>query len=535
MPSTYSGSLRFELIGTGEQTGTWGTTANRNFGTLLEQAVCGVLTLPMLDVDQTLSTVNGNTDQARNAVIVATGSMSAVRSIIAPNVTKNYIVRNATTGGFNVQIKTAGGVAVSVAPGQAASVFCDGADFYLAQASPTLTSQNITDALGYIPYNSTNPSGFITAAGLSAYATLASPNFTGTPTAPTQPNGTNNQSLATTAYVVSAVTAATTGVVSFNTRTGAVVLNSGDVASALGYTPYNAANPAGYITSATAPVQSVFGRTGAVSLQASDVTTALGFTPYNASNPSGYITITALSPYAALASPTFTGVPSAPTATTGTNTTQIATTQFVQTAISASVSGVSSFNTRTGAVTLTLADVTTALAFTPPQQGNGVGQTTNAVKIGWSAGARLKVTVDSTDLGNVLFDGMSNALLANGAGYITAAGAPVQSYNGRVGAIVPQAADVTSALGYTPFSTAGGLITGSITVGSGATGVVYLGNSGARYVYFDGTYYQMPSSALVLGGRLFANGGVGNGIGSIYSQNGGSPNAPNPGDMCLIW
>jgi hypothetical protein len=52
-----------------------------------------------------------------------------------------------------------------------------------------------------------------------------------------------------------------------------------------------------------------------------------------------------------LASPTFTGVPAAPTAAGGTNTTQLATTQFVQSAIAGISSGVVSFNSRTGTVT----------------------------------------------------------------------------------------------------------------------------------------------------------------------------------------
>jgi len=38
-------------------------------------------------------------------------------------------------------------------------------------------------------------------------------------------------------------------VTSFNTRTGAITLNATDVTTALGYVPYNAANPAGYISS----------------------------------------------------------------------------------------------------------------------------------------------------------------------------------------------------------------------------------------------------------------------------------------------
>lgn len=57
-------------------------------------------------------------------------------------------------------------------------------------------------------------------------------------------------------------------------------------------------------------------------------------------NDSGYITSSSLSTYAPLASPTFTGTPAAPTATAGTNTTQIATTAFVGTAITNALSGI---------------------------------------------------------------------------------------------------------------------------------------------------------------------------------------------------
>jgi hypothetical protein len=52
------------------------------------------------------------------------------------------------------------------------------------------------------------------------------------------------------------------------------------------------------------------------------------------------------------------GYITATTPTAGANNTQVATTAFVSSAISASSSGVTSFNTRTGAVTLTASDVT---------------------------------------------------------------------------------------------------------------------------------------------------------------------------------
>lgn len=45
------------------------------------------------------------------------------------------------------------------------------------------------------------------------------------------------------------------------------------------------------------------------------------------------------------------------------------------------------------------------LGFTPVQQGGGTGQTTDKVFIGLGSGSRLKATVNTTDFGNVVFDG----------------------------------------------------------------------------------------------------------------------------------
>jgi hypothetical protein len=49
-----------------------------------------------------------------------------------------------------------------------------------------------------------------------------------------------------------------------------------------------------------------------------------------------------------------------------------------------------------------------ALGFTPVQQGGGTGQGTNKVYIGWS-GTRLKAQVDTSDLGNFVFDSQLSA------------------------------------------------------------------------------------------------------------------------------
>lgn len=59
--------------------------------------------------------------------------------------------------------------------------------------------------------------------------------------------------------------------------------------------------------------------------------------------------------------------------------------------------------------TLSEAGVQSALGFTPVQQGGGISQTTNKVYIGWTSGAGLKCTVDSTDLGSFIFGTKSQA------------------------------------------------------------------------------------------------------------------------------
>lgn len=128
--TTFSPSLKLELIGDGQQSGTWGQTTNKNLGTLLEQAIAGVVTITMNDVNYTLSSLNGVADEARNAVIIVTGTNSAQRDVIAPLVEKTYIIKNQTTGGFPIQIIGASGTGVTIANGQTTSVFCDGANFY---------------------------------------------------------------------------------------------------------------------------------------------------------------------------------------------------------------------------------------------------------------------------------------------------------------------------------------------------------------------------------------------------------------------
>ena len=88
-------------------------------------------------------------------------------------------------------------------------------------------------------------------------------------------------------------------------------------------------NDEGFISSSEAPVQSVNGATGEVTI--TNITGNAATATKATQDGNGSIITTT---YAKLASPTFTGTPKAPTATAGTNTTQIATTAFVASAVS---------------------------------------------------------------------------------------------------------------------------------------------------------------------------------------------------------
>jgi hypothetical protein len=136
MASTFSPNLRLELIGTGEQQGTWGATTNTNLGTLLEEAIGGYVSVTVSDVgDTTLTTNNGAADQSRNMVINLIGTISAARNVICPAIEKLYVVKNSTTGGKDVTFKVSGQTGVTVPNGSTYFVYVDGTDVNLIQSS----------------------------------------------------------------------------------------------------------------------------------------------------------------------------------------------------------------------------------------------------------------------------------------------------------------------------------------------------------------------------------------------------------------
>ena len=149
MASTFS-SLKFELIGTGEQDGTWGDTTNTNLGTAIEQAITGSGDITFASADVTLTLSNTNAAQvARNLRLVCVGTSGGARQLIVPAIEKQYIVQNDLAD--TVTIRTSAGTGVAIPAGKATVVFNNGTDVVdAANYFSSLSANNIslTSALG---------------------------------------------------------------------------------------------------------------------------------------------------------------------------------------------------------------------------------------------------------------------------------------------------------------------------------------------------------------------------------------------------
>lgn len=248
--------------------------------------------------------------------------------------------------------------------------------------------------------------------------------------------------------LVTYVTTGTAGVASFNTRTGPVVLLSSDVTSALNYTPLAPANNLSDLGSAaTARTNLGLGTAATMAATAflqpsnnlSDIANAatartnlglgtaatMAATAFmqGANNLSeltnaataranlglGTMATQTASLYALLASPAFTGTPTAPTAAYGTNTTQLATTAFVQNAFSVTQYATWNPTNKASIVVLSNGNLTATadlgdwVMSNAPMSGNsrlycefkGTGTT------GWNSGSGYPIVGISTSAGNV--------------------------------------------------------------------------------------------------------------------------------------
>jgi hypothetical protein len=99
----------------------------------------------MVNANYTLVSGNGVSDEARNAVLVMVSgvSLTATRDVIVPTSNKFYAVRNATTGGQSIVIKTSAGTGVTLANGLTQLMYCDGTNVVLASLPINSTTGSI--------------------------------------------------------------------------------------------------------------------------------------------------------------------------------------------------------------------------------------------------------------------------------------------------------------------------------------------------------------------------------------------------------
>jgi len=154
MASTFS-KLKIELIGTGDQSGTWGATTNNNLGSSstyrgLEQAIVGMATLVTGDFttnSYTLPYTDSNDDQDfRCLVLDITATLTGAGTVIVPAIQKPYIVMNNSSGGFAVTVKVSGQTGISVPNGAKVLLYNNGTD--VGTAVTYLTSLTLGSALG---------------------------------------------------------------------------------------------------------------------------------------------------------------------------------------------------------------------------------------------------------------------------------------------------------------------------------------------------------------------------------------------------
>jgi len=130
MTITYTGNLKLALPTTGTEAGTWGDVVNQQITALLDQSVSGTVSLTsMTNADYTLTNGNGSSpNEARYMAlsVPSTLTLTAARNIIVPTSSKAYIIRNLTTGGFAVTLKTSAGTGISVPNGKTMILYCDG-------------------------------------------------------------------------------------------------------------------------------------------------------------------------------------------------------------------------------------------------------------------------------------------------------------------------------------------------------------------------------------------------------------------------
>lgn len=476
MASTYSPNLRIELIGTGDQAGTWGNTTNSTDQYVLENAVSGYQAIPINSSNQALSYVYGSTTSAAsNQAVFAflqltTGTVTTAFNLYAPPTPKSYIIYNNTSYIATIYNSTAignttpAGAGVVIAANATITVWSDGQNF---RAANTATGNFLVEGSLTVLGNDTEIGNFSAANVLGAFEQAT---FTGSISGNTLTVPTGGVSVGSV-FVGQIISGTGIAAATSTNLTNPLSTNSGSAvvtvtqaghgfsngtpvtiagASATGGIPstnlngtyaitYINANSYSF-TAGTAASSTVSGGGGAITVTTpSTQITALGSGTGGAGTY--FVNISQ-----SVSSTTITGSPAAIAATPATtdNSNNVATTAFVKAALAASGSFVypnvgiplstgaawgTSFNNSTNPVSVSYGGT----GLTSPGTANnalvstGSGWTSSAIVNSISGGTGISITGSS---GNYTIS--------------TSGASGVSSFNSRVGAVTPQSYDYSS-------------------------------------------------------------------------------------------
>jgi len=136
--ATYTTNGGIKKIATGDESGTWGNTTNLNFD-ILDRLTNGVGAITLSGTTHTLTTSDGALSDGQYRVLVLSGSPSGTNTVtVAPNDSqKFYVVKN--NSGQSAIFSQGSGANVTVANGNTAFIYCDGAGSGAAVVDLTAT------------------------------------------------------------------------------------------------------------------------------------------------------------------------------------------------------------------------------------------------------------------------------------------------------------------------------------------------------------------------------------------------------------
>ncbi len=171
MSTVYTNDLRLKEIGTGLESGTWGTSTNTNLSLIAEAFSYQTEATFSSDANVTTTIADGTTDKYRAMYVKVTSgaSLTATRILtIGPNTCSKVIfIENATSGGQTITVKQGSGATQNVANGKAKLLILEG----------TGASAAVIDALDKIELGSNATIGGVAPINASSTTTFTNKTF----------------------------------------------------------------------------------------------------------------------------------------------------------------------------------------------------------------------------------------------------------------------------------------------------------------------------------------------------------------------